>query len=60
MPACQTAVANAQDVPRLGRRGEVVSVRRGLMRHSLYPAGEAAYATPDNIAKYGLVSVRQL
>ncbi|PNW83132.1 hypothetical protein CHLRE_06g307950v5 [Chlamydomonas reinhardtii] len=48
-----------KDVPRLGRRGEVVSVRRGLMRHSLYPAGEAAYATPDNIAKYGLADVER-
>eukprot|EP00198_Chlamydomonas_reinhardtii_P001884 XP_001691220.1 predicted protein [Chlamydomonas reinhardtii] len=25
----------------------------------LYPAGEAAYATPDNIAKYGLADVER-
>ncbi|KAG2426324.1 hypothetical protein HXX76_013081 [Chlamydomonas incerta] len=48
-----------KDVPRLGRRGEVVSVRRGLMRHSLYPAGEAAYATPDNVAKYALTDAER-
>ncbi|GFR48957.1 hypothetical protein Agub_g10971, partial [Astrephomene gubernaculifera] len=38
----------------LGRRGDVVLVKRGLMRHELYPKGEAAYATPENIAKYAL------
>ncbi|KAG2436115.1 hypothetical protein HYH02_011625 [Chlamydomonas schloesseri] len=48
-----------KDVPRLGRRGEVVAVRRGLMRHALYPAGEAAYATPDNLAKYALTDAQR-
>lgn len=41
-----------QDVKGLGQRGEVVSVKRGAMRHELYPRGQAAYATPENIQLY--------
>ncbi|KAG2490752.1 hypothetical protein HYH03_010907 [Edaphochlamys debaryana] len=41
-----------KDLKALGRRGEVVAVRRGLMRHKLYPAGDAVYATPENVAAF--------
>jgi hypothetical protein len=44
-----------QDVGGIGRQGDVVSVKRGKMRHELYPGGDAAYATPENVAKYALV-----
>lgn len=44
-----------QDVPRLGRRGEVKLANPGWMRHVLFPDGMAVYATPDNVARHALV-----
>ncbi|GLC48497.1 hypothetical protein PLESTB_000104400 [Pleodorina starrii] len=48
-----------KDLKGLGRQGDVVHVKRGRMRHELYPAGDAAYATPENIAKYALTDAEK-
>ncbi|EFJ44094.1 hypothetical protein VOLCADRAFT_106567 [Volvox carteri f. nagariensis] len=48
-----------QDVKGMGRQGDVVQVKRGRMRHELYPVGDAAYATPENIAKYALTEAEK-
>ncbi|GIM07046.1 hypothetical protein Vretimale_11258 [Volvox reticuliferus] len=49
-----------KDLKGLGRQGDVVHVKRGRMRHELYPGGDAAYATPENIAKYALTDAEKL
>ncbi|GIL53033.1 hypothetical protein Vafri_8730 [Volvox africanus] len=49
-----------QDLKGLGRQGDVVQIKRGRMRHELYPSGDAAYATPENIAKYALTDAEKL
>ncbi len=54
-PTHLSAVTPTQDVKGLGQRGEVVSVKRGAMRHELYPRGQAAYATPENLQLYARV-----
>ncbi|GLI59842.1 hypothetical protein VaNZ11_001830 [Volvox africanus] len=49
-----------KDLKGLGRQGDVVQVKRGRMRHELYPSGDAAYATPENIAKYALTDAEKV
>ena len=36
-------------IEKLGRKGEVVSVKRGFARNYLIPRGFALYATPQNM-----------
>lgn len=40
-----------QDVPSLGRRGEVVTVKTGYARNYLLPRGFALVETPENLAR---------
>ncbi|MDP3955719.1 MAG: 50S ribosomal protein L9 [bacterium] len=47
-----------QDVPKLGRRGEIKEVADGFARNSLIPQKKCAPATPKTIA--GLESKRQI
>ncbi|KAH9191416.1 hypothetical protein AeNC1_006618 [Aphanomyces euteiches] len=41
-----------EDVPKLGFRGDVVSVKAGYARNFLYPEKKAVYATKINLATY--------
>ncbi|KAF0699362.1 Aste57867_10078 [Aphanomyces stellatus] len=41
-----------EDVPKLGFRGDVVSVKAGFARNFLYPQKKAVYATKLNLAAY--------
>jgi hypothetical protein len=45
------AAAYPQDHPKLGAAGEVVSVKAGYARHSLYPSRIADYAVPGVLRK---------
>jgi len=38
-----------QDVPKLGRKGEIVKVKKGYGRNYLIPMGMANFATEDNL-----------
>lgn len=49
--ACAMQIVLRKDVRGLGAAGETVIASAGIMRHRLYPAGLAAYATPENIAQ---------
>ncbi|MBM3306947.1 MAG: 50S ribosomal protein L9 [Candidatus Eisenbacteria bacterium] len=40
-----------QDVPRVGRQGDVVNVKPGFGRNFLIPAGKALPATPGNLSQ---------
>jgi large subunit ribosomal protein L9 len=41
-----------EDIQGLGRAGDIVSVNEGYARNSLFPAGQAAQATPTVQRKY--------
>jgi large subunit ribosomal protein L9 len=41
-----------KDVPKLGRRGQVVSVADGYARNYLFPKGLALEATPANVRQF--------
>ena len=41
-----------EDVPKLGLRGDEVSVKAGYARNFLYPQKRAVYATEENRAKF--------
>ena len=44
-----TTLSDPQDVPGLGRDGEVLEVKPGRARNHLVPARVAVYATPDRL-----------
>ena len=51
---------HAQPFPRVGKKGSVVKVNAGWMRHQLFPRGWAVYATPENIEQHRMVSSRNV
>ena len=48
------AVILTEDVPKLGRRGQLVRVEHGYGRNWLLPQKKAVYTTPDNMQLYGV------
>lgn len=49
------SVVLVSDMKRLGRKGQVVSVKGGYARNYLIPNGFAAPAIPSNISRYGIL-----
>lgn len=47
---------HAQPFARVGKKGSVVKVNAGWMRHQLFPRGWAVYATPENVEQHRMVS----
>jgi len=48
----QVPVVMLESVPKLGRKGQIVSVKRGYARHHLVPKGLALFGTWENIDAY--------
>lgn len=48
----QVPVVMLQDVRGLGKKGQIVEVKRGFARHNLVPKGLAVFATWENIDMY--------
>ena len=44
----------SQDVPKLGRAGDVVKVKDGYARNYLMPNNRAYLATPENLKRIAL------
>lgn len=45
-------------IEKLGRKGEIVSVKRGFARNYLIPRGYALYATPANMKQVGDIQAK--